>query len=156
VLAQVDVDPDGTITLIDNCSCRRIALSAGGLWRQCTTILSVDPDILFVEDEIAVEITTSHELLSTIQLDFGDPKITVKDVVVTGNLIKARVSASSDAAPGPRTLTILDSVGHVLAQKKDALAVVLAAPLAAIPKPTRLVASEKPKPPQRKKRPARK
>jgi len=35
VLAEVQMDADGTITSIDNCRCRRIVLSFAGYWRGC-------------------------------------------------------------------------------------------------------------------------
>ena len=35
VLAEVHVDPDGKITKINNCACRRIVLSFGNFWRTC-------------------------------------------------------------------------------------------------------------------------
>jgi hypothetical protein len=35
VLAEVEVDSDGAVTKIDNCSCRRIVYSARELWAQC-------------------------------------------------------------------------------------------------------------------------
>src|SRR5207247_8113419 len=49
VLAGVDVDADGTITAIDNCSCRRNVLSAATFWWRCAagmtiTKVSAKPD----------------------------------------------------------------------------------------------------------------
>jgi hypothetical protein len=35
VLAEVQMDADGSITSIDNCKCRRIVLSFAGYWRGC-------------------------------------------------------------------------------------------------------------------------
>lgn len=39
-LAAVTVNPDGTIALIDNCSCRRLVMSFSSFWWQCSATLS--------------------------------------------------------------------------------------------------------------------
>lgn len=36
-LAKVEFDPEGKITRIDNCSCRRLVVSFGHFWWQCTS-----------------------------------------------------------------------------------------------------------------------
>ena len=37
VLAAVDVDGSGTVTRIDNCSCRRMVISFAPVWGRCTS-----------------------------------------------------------------------------------------------------------------------
>lgn len=157
VLAKIDLDPDGTIKLIDNCSCRRIVLSAADLWWRCTEILTVVPDILFVESAITVEITMSLELPPSIKIDFGDPKVIVGGILIQGTLIRVQVRAAPDAEPGPRTLTIKDSTDHVLAVREEALTVVLSARTLAEPvKLLPTAAPEKPRTPRGRKSSTRK
>jgi hypothetical protein len=40
VLAEVTLDPDGTVTTVNNCTCRRIVASFGNFWRECTANLT--------------------------------------------------------------------------------------------------------------------
>lgn len=127
VLAGVDLDPDGTIVTIDNCSCRRIVVAAGTLWRECTEILSVVPDDIELDEEKDVEIRLSRKISDPNPIvAFGDLSVTA--VTVQDDLITATVSTkvtppAPDPRLGPRTLTIQDSAKRLLASKADALVV---------------------------------
>ena len=64
-LASVTIDPDGTIKAIDNCSCRRMAVSLSTLWWVC-----------------GEELTNVAVVGAPVQVTAGDPSVTV--VTVTG------------------------------------------------------------------------
>jgi hypothetical protein len=113
VLAEVHVDADGTITAIDNCSCRRMVASFATFWRRCATeTLSID-DVLVRQGSptpgakgVRLLVKGTH-LRDDATLDFG-PGVSVTDqklVAASGNL-NLTIDIASDAAQGERTLTI--------------------------------------------------
>lgn len=155
VLARIDLDPDGTIKLIDNSSCRRIVLSAADLWWRATEILLVTPDVVSPDNPFDLDITMSRELSAPILIDFGDPLVTAERITIEGKIIHVHGNAASQAAQGPRTITIKDSTGRVLAVREKALTIYLPESSETL-MPMRMAAPEKPKPAPRKGRPSRK
>lgn len=156
VLARIDLEPDGTIRLIDNCSCRRLVLSASNLWWRCTEILMIEPDGIMVGNEIDVAITMSRQLSPPLVFDFGDPEVTAPgNPIFQDNVIRIRVNASNSAAPGPRPLTIKDPTGHMLAFREKALTIDLPEGSETL-MPMRMAVPGKPKPAPRKSRSNRK
>ena len=113
VLAAIDFDADGTITAIDNCSCRRIVVSFANAWWRCAgESLSVgdvssrlgSPTPGATGVKLLVKGSNLHE---EAMVDFG-PGITVTEkklVPASGNLI-VTIDIAGDAALGDRTLTI--------------------------------------------------
>jgi len=111
-LAVVDVDADGAVTTIDNCSCRRIVFSAANLWWRCTGVTTLT-DVSVLTDgpftpktkDIRIKLEgTSLGLDATFDLGQGAK---VKDATLVGDgSIELRVDLLASAKPGPRTLTM--------------------------------------------------
>jgi hypothetical protein len=152
VLAQVDVDAAGIIHSIDNCSCRRIVLSTGNLWRHCTELLiDVDVDVagggIVEQGARDVDVLVHGDGLSASFLgDFGIG-ITVKPGVINGPDLSFKIDVADDAPLGERNFTLWDASGRVVARKKAALMVVVKkAPLALIAAPATPALPAKPGP----------
>jgi hypothetical protein len=113
VLAAIDVDADGTITAIDNCSCRRMVVSAAKLWWRCAGgLVSIDDVMLRLGSttqgatgvKLLVKGTNLRED-ATVGLGSGVTVTEQRLVASSGNL-NLTIDIASDAAPGDRTLTI--------------------------------------------------
>jgi hypothetical protein len=112
VLAAVDVDPDGTITAIDNCSCRRNVLSAAAFWWRCAAAMSVTsvsatPDGPHVPKQKGIVLHVEGvELSGELTADLGQG-VRVKSVALDnqGNL-DVTIDLLASAKPGDRTLTL--------------------------------------------------
>lgn len=129
VLARVEIDADGTITALDNCSCRRLVVSFGHLWWRCMgdacAIQSVD-----VEGGRTVEAgrdfemnVKAYDLPKQVKVDLGE-KVTVNSAVVSeaGRRLEVKAKVEADAEPGPRTLEISDAVtNRMIAARRDAV-----------------------------------
>jgi len=112
VLAVIEVDADGSIKAIDNCSCRRIVASFASFWWRCegglVEITSVDPSELVAgEQNVAIKIKGKnfHEGL---KVDVG-PGVTVADDVTIKDDTELDIKVSIDAnvTPSqPRNLTV--------------------------------------------------
>jgi hypothetical protein len=111
-LAVVDVDADGMVTAIDNCSCRRLVLSLAGFWWRCggvptITDVSVLSDGPFTPKTKGIKLKVEGVALrEDAEIDLGRG-VTVKDVSRDndGNL-EITVDLTASAKPGDRTLTI--------------------------------------------------
>jgi hypothetical protein len=113
VLAAIDFDADGTITAIDNCSCRRMVVSFANVWWRCAGGLVSIEDVMVrhrsptpgaTEVRLLVKGSNLHEEAT---VDFG-PGVTVTEkklVPASGNLM-VTIDIAGDAAPGDRTMTI--------------------------------------------------
>jgi len=128
VLAVVDLDPDGTIHSIDNCTCRRWVASFGSFWWAChstqVAIASFDPpagvDFQNLKPDSKTTLTgTAHITAGTLAQPPASAAslgqgITIKDFKVTppaagGQDITLMFVVESDAPaalPGPRDLTL--------------------------------------------------
>jgi hypothetical protein len=150
VLAQVDVDIDGTIHSIDNCGCRRIVLSAGNLWRHCTEPpITVD---ITGGDQVeqgakGIDVIVHGDGLSTALLsDFGRG-ITVNPGVINAPDISFKIDVAADAPLGERTFTLWDITGRVFARKEEALTVIVKkAPVKLLAGPVTPALAAKPSP----------
>jgi Quinohemoprotein amine dehydrogenase, alpha subunit domain III len=114
VLAEVEIDKDGKIISIDNCTCRRLVISFGNFWWQCTggacKIVRVTGG---GELDQGTKNKTIHVAGDNFQpgaaVDLG-AGITVGTVTVDSpKKLTFTVSVDSHAAPGPRTLTVLNA-----------------------------------------------
>jgi len=125
VLAEVDLDADGNITKIDNCSCRRLVLSFADFWWQCTEPAppplppSTNPPTRVTKVDVADKLTPGATAKATIQgenlatvatVSFGDG-VDVKQVTAAAASVVAEISIQATATPGPRTLTLTDNTG---------------------------------------------
>lgn len=111
VLAAVDVDADGRISAIDNCSCRRNVLSAAAFWWRCTagmtvTKVTVTPDGPYLpkQKDIVVHVEGTG-LSADATADLG-PGVSVKGVELKDGALDVSVSLLASAKPGDRTLTL--------------------------------------------------
>ena len=130
VLAEVDLEADGTITKIDNCICRRMVLSLAREWWQC----SDDSMSTGTANTIKVtQLDTSAKLVTGTQ-----PNITLKgenldqvDSIKFGNgvalvqmktsatALEATINIAADATLGPRKVTLVDKQGNLVALPAD-------------------------------------
>jgi len=107
----VDIDAEGTITGIDNCSCRRMAASAAPFWWRCSGGMVTIDSVTIASGSATPGNTASlrvkgTNLVSDATVELG-PGVTVSKLKVTtaGNLT-FDAAIANDAAPGDRTLTI--------------------------------------------------
>jgi hypothetical protein len=155
VLARVEIEADGTIIGIDNCSCRRLAVSFGHSWWRCTgdacAVQSVDVAggrRVEAGREFVMNVR-AYDLPAQVKAVLGDG-ITVVSAIVSENGTRLQITAKAeaDAEPGPRGLEIRDAdTDRLIAASRD---VVIIRPVAA-PAPPRPVApaAEKPAPPRK-------
>lgn len=127
VLAEVQVDTDGSILAIDNCSCRRIVLSFAGFWREC-----VDGAVVIDAVEKG-EVTQGQKDAEVIIKGKNiDPEAEIK---MGGGLIEKSRTSSGDrtslslildveenAATGPRTIIATNPDG-ICGLRRDAVKV---------------------------------
>jgi hypothetical protein len=130
VLARVEMDPDGTIRAIDNCSCRRNVVSFARIWWRCEgddcAIESVEvPDGTRVEPDTRFTVAIRSRLSAPAnpQVRLGEGLNFLAPARVTANLLEADFHVLPDAKPGPRTLEILDDKGNVVAARANAVTV---------------------------------
>jgi hypothetical protein len=142
VLAAVDVDDDGKITTIDNCSCRRMVASLASLWWRCeisqltVTGVTVTPSGPYTPNQTDVVLTvngTNIEQGATADLGQG-VKVTAKEVKADGSFMKVTIRILKSAQPGERTLTVTNP-DCTIASAANALTVT--PPTAAPPRATR-------------------
>jgi hypothetical protein len=112
VLAAIDVDADGAITAIDNCSCRRMVASAAPFWWRCTSDMVAITSVTVTQKSLTPGATgvklsvKGSNLRADATVDLGpDIDVTEKKLTTAGNL-SLTVDIAGDAAPGDRTLTI--------------------------------------------------
>jgi hypothetical protein len=130
VLARVEMDPDGAIRAIDNCSCRRIVISFATSWWRCEgdscAIESVEvKDGVPVEPGATFTLAVKTRLLAPAnpQARLGEGVDFIAPARVTANLLEANFTVRPDAKPGPRTLEILDDKNNVVAAWANAVTV---------------------------------
>lgn len=130
VLARVEMDPDGTIRAIDNCSCRRTVISFATSWWRCEgdscAIESIEvQDGARVEPETRFTVVLKTRLLAPAnpQVRLGEGVDFIAPARVIANRLEADFSVRSDARPGPRTLEILDAKNNVVAAQSNAVTV---------------------------------
>jgi hypothetical protein len=119
-LAQVEVDDNGKLVLVDNCSCRRIIVPLGSLWFKCDGgKIKLDP----ISKDKAVEVQAGKTFEATFSAQglADNPRIvvsrdvTITSVTVTEGVVKIQGTANANAASGPRTLIITNPDGSTVA-----------------------------------------
>jgi hypothetical protein len=121
VLAKVDVDGDGRITRIDNCSCRRMVVSLAHLWWRCqggqptVAAVTVEIDGTAVKEvprgqtDVAVHVEGAN-IDSNATADLGPGvQVTDREVPAGGTTMDLTVDVSATAQPGVRALTLTNS-----------------------------------------------
>lgn len=106
-LAVVTVNPDGSIAKIDNCSCRRLALSYSQFWWMCSAsapiVKAVSPNSLNADGTDQAVTITGLNFRCGVSVSLG-PSISVKSVqlrdsqtlVVTANVAQGTAAGTSD------------------------------------------------------------
>jgi hypothetical protein len=117
VLAAVDVGADGTISAIDNCSCRRMIVSFATFWWRCAAAPTKIDDVSVSTKgpylpgmKQPIRIVVKGEQLSpdaTATLGQGTA-VRVIGASDDGTTMRLDAQLADDAAPGDRTLTITD------------------------------------------------
>ena len=120
-LAIVNVDGNGNITSIDNCSCRRLVLSSGKLWWQCSSTVTITK-VADANGTSPVTITADGKTTAMARVTGAnlDPKatytlgngVTIHSVAATGGAqpgtsVDLTLRAVIGATPGNRTLTVV-------------------------------------------------
>lgn len=130
VLAEVELDADGNITKIDNCSCRRLVPSLASFWWHCServgptattgvvTAQGVKVDKVETGTKLIAgklnPVTLLGEHLDKVkEVDFGDGTNVEKKTAAAGKL-DATVKVDSQATAGKRTIKLTDKSGHVV------------------------------------------
>ena len=109
VLAQIDLDADGTITAIDSCSCRRNIVSLAPLWWQCVgealSIRRVQRRRNFRADSTDTLVLSGHNFRAGIEADLG-PGIGVTVTDVTPTKLTLHLDIAADAEIGDRAVMV--------------------------------------------------
>jgi len=136
VLARVEIDADGTITALDNCSCRRLVVFFSNLWWRCTgdacALRSVEVDggpVVEPGHDVVIHAVT-YGLPDQVKADLGD-KVTVSSAAVSeaGTRLQVNATVAADAQPGARSLEIRDATtDRLIAAKRDVLMIRAAEP----------------------------
>ncbi|MFC7387810.1 hypothetical protein [Sphaerisporangium rhizosphaerae] len=130
VLASIEVAEDGTITEIDNRSCRRLVLSLADAWLRCPpspmTIktVSVTPSGPQAPGTAGVTVTaTAGGLAGGVRADLGlGVRVDATELKADGTTLMLTVHVLNSAAPGPRAL-VLTNPDHSTSTYPDALTV---------------------------------
>jgi hypothetical protein len=169
-LAAVTVNADGTIAQIDNCTCRRMVLSFANFWWRCTGTLStlvvtdqttgnkIPPSLPIsitagVTTQTAISVTGNNlDAKATYILGEGITVTNTTDLTkwVAGNPVTLNVQAIAGAAPGNRTLIVVnpDCSTAILANVINVAGAASALKTAATPKGGAVVAKQQKKPPE--------
>lgn len=150
-LAKVTLAADGTITSIDNCSCRRIVLSFGSFWRECTASQGAIQGVAPVAGStvnlqalpqgskaVAVNVTLAPQasLAASAKADLG-AGVTINQFTPgqqSGAPALLNLDVLATAALGPRTLTVTSPDGSE-ASLENAINIVAATTTPAPPAP---------------------
>ncbi len=149
VLAEVQIDDQGVVQRINNCACRRLAVSFAHLWWQCNPMI---PDIAveLTELEPGKEVTltiTGSNLHPNAEVSFGSG-ISVKSVKpVDGKALQVTVAVDKNAQPGPRSVVVKNpDCSTATLAGRISVAGTVAAPAPTAPSPPRSKKPGKPNP----------
>lgn len=124
VLAEIELGDDGAIKKIDNCSCRRLVISFGHFWWQCTVdVVKVNnvtaiiggtsqTNPISINTGTTVELTVSGENFRyKPNVRFGSGvtihEIKPEDLLQNGKELKVTIDIASDA-DGSRSMTVIN------------------------------------------------
>lgn len=134
VLAEVALDANGVITKIDNCSCRRIVLSLAHIWSRCTSSqMSINvPQTMPIKTlkpgDLHAQLTfTGSDFPKQPEVHLGDG-VEAEGVTVTdgGTKLEFTATVRADAAPGDRTLTVINPEDCSVARLEKAITITAA------------------------------
>ena len=125
VLAEVELDADGTITKIDNCVCRRMVLSLAREWWQCSEsdashdskdairVVAVDSSAKLVSGTRPTLTLKGENLDKVESIKFGEG-VSLVDMKASPAAIEAVINIDAQAKPGPRTIVLIDKEGNAI------------------------------------------
>ncbi len=109
-LAQVDVDADGNVVRIDNCTCRRLIVSFGNFWWGCEDepAITIDPttDENHLAQGTSATFTFKGENIQAAATPDLGRDIRISDPKADGKTITFTAAADANAKPGARTLVV--------------------------------------------------
>jgi hypothetical protein len=114
VLAAIEFDEDGTITAIDNCSCRRMVVSFSDFWWRCAggrvlidrVAVTSKGDVVPGATDVRV-VAKGENLSADADAELGEgARVTAKTATANGRTLTLMVDIDEDAAAGERTLTV--------------------------------------------------
>ena len=121
VLAEIEVGDDGAIKKIDNCSCRRLVISFGHFWWQCTvdlieiTSFSINgslqtaPIEVKPKEHIVIEVNGKHfRYKPTVYFGSGVKVQDLKPTDVGQKKLTVTIDIEQGADPGPRSITVIN------------------------------------------------
>jgi hypothetical protein len=141
VLARVEIGADGTITVIDNCSCRRLVVSFGNLWWRCTgdacalgSVVVQGGSVVDPGNDVVIN-AVAYGLPDKVKASLGAKvRVTGAEVSAAGTRLQVEATVAADAKPGGRSLEIRDAVtDRLIAAKRDVLTIRAAAQAPAPP-----------------------
>jgi hypothetical protein len=138
VLAAVTIDVSGNVTLIDNCTCRRIVTSFGNVWHQCTSVdfqlappLQPTAGVDLQNISVGTTVTTVTATLNTTGLTAGitltgDLGPGIANVQIAPGANPTQWSLSFDVQPGAAlgTRTLVVNSGNSSAALLNAIKIV--------------------------------
>jgi len=125
VLAEVDLEADGTITKIDNCVCRRMVLSLAREWWQCSEsdashdskdairVVAVDSSAKLVSGTRPTLTLKGENLDKVESIKFGEG-VSLVNMKASPAAIEAVINIDAQAKPGPRTIVLIDKEGNAI------------------------------------------
>jgi hypothetical protein len=119
-LASVEVDANGNVLLIDNCACRRLVVSFANFWWKCdcqpVTMRPNQPDpVLVTRDKAPVDVTVQAQNVdpNAVVRVTRDVTAKIKSYDPVKGLLTLSMTASPNAASGPRTLVLTNPDGSM-------------------------------------------
>jgi hypothetical protein len=111
VLAAIDVDADGTITAIDNCSCRRMVASTAAFWWRCGGVVTINAVTVTPDGAITPGMTgevkvTGDNLHDDLTVDLGSGVQVGTATIDSAGALIVPFTIGEDAKAGDRTVTI--------------------------------------------------
>lgn len=113
-LARIEIDPDGTVTKIENCACRRLVLSQASFWWNCQAAQQIesvdDAQELVPGEERVIKIQTDRPIPPGTKVEVG-PGITVKADAVkpsadNNRVLEVPIKVEQNAKAGSRLLAL--------------------------------------------------
>jgi hypothetical protein len=113
VLARVDLAPDGTIQVIDNCANRRIVVSFANAWGHCATppapqITAAKFDQPPTAGGQQVNLTIDGQNLDAKAKVALGPGLTAQQVTATATGLAVRVAVTGDLPADSITITVVN------------------------------------------------
>ena len=125
VLAEVEMDADGSITMIDNCECRRIVVSTASFWRGCengTVVIDLPKTFEAAQGQKNVNLTVpGRNFNPNAEVNLGNG-INITAHAATDTSLSLTFEVDDSAPLGMHTLTVVNP-DNVVGIKREAVKV---------------------------------